>query len=98
MGYKGNNLVGKALEAKRKTPLDDIIDKDRLAEYLGCDPDTITYYQKTMGLPFIPLGRDTYFSIKNIHKWFVGREITLVPEQKKKGMTKTSRGSETEAI
>lgn len=95
MGYKANNLVGKALEGKRKTCLDDIIDKDSLSNYLGCDPDTITYYQKTLGLPFIPLGRDTYFSVKTIHKWLVDREMTLVPEEKKKGMSKTSKESKT---
>lgn len=94
MGYKANNM-GDALKGKRKNPLiDDIIDKDTLAEYIGCDPDTITYYQKTKGLPFIPLGRDTYFSVKTVYKWLIDREMTLVPEkeQKKEGLTKPSKG------
>jgi len=94
MGYKANNM-GDALKGKRKNPLiDDIIDKDTLAEYIGCDPDTITYYQKTKGLPFIPLGRDTYFSVKTVYKWLIDREMTLVPEkeQKKEGLAKLSKG------
>jgi len=94
MGYKDSNM-GDALKGKRKNPLvDDIVDKDTLAEYIGCDPDTITYYQKTKGLPFIPLGRDTYFSVKTVYKWLKASEMTLVPEkgQKKEGLTRTSKG------
>ena len=95
MGYKGNSGLEVALKAKRKNPLlDDIVHKEALAECFGCDNDTITYYQKTMGLPFIPLGRDTYFSIKHVYKWLIEREKTLVPENelKKEGEGKTSKG------
>ena len=94
MGYKGNNGLDIAVKGKRKNPLiDDIIDKDALADYLGCEPRAITYYQKTMGLPFIPLGRDTYFSVKNVYKWLIEREKILVPEKglKKEGEGKTSK-------
>ncbi len=91
MGYKDSNM-GKALEGKRKNPLvDDIVDKDTLAGYIGCDPKTITYYQKTLGLPFIPLGRDTYFRVQSIYKWLVEKEVTLVPEQEKEAKGKPSR-------
>ena len=94
MGYKANNM-GDALKGKRKNPLmDDIIDKDALADYIGCETRAITYYQKTMGLPFIPLGRDTYFSVKTVYKWLIDKEIILIPEKelKKEGLTKTSKG------
>ena len=95
MGYKGNNGLDIALKGKRKNPLiDDIIDKDALADYLGCEAHAITYYQKNMGLPFIPLGRDTYFSIKNVYKWLIEREKTLLSEKelKKEAKGKTSKG------
>lgn len=95
MGYKANNGLDIALKGKRKNSLiDDIIDKDALADYLGCEPRAITYYQKTMGLPFIPLGRDTYFSIKNVYNWLLEREKTLLPEKelKKEGKGKTLKG------
>ncbi|GAI16678.1 unnamed protein product, partial [marine sediment metagenome] len=51
-------------------------------------------YQKAMGLPFIPLGRDTYFSVKSVYKWLIDKEIMLIPEkeQKKEGLTRTSKG------
>ena len=92
MGYKDSNM-GKALEGKRKNPLvDDIVDKDTLAGYIGCDPKTITYYQKTLGLPFIPLGRDTYFRVQSIYKWLLERETMLVPEGKNRAEGKTSKG------
>ena len=94
MGYKANNM-GEALKGKRKNPLvDDIVSKDDLAEYIGCEVHCITYYQKNMGLPFIPLGRDTYFSVKSVYKWLIDRKMILAPEkeQKKEGLTKTSKG------
>jgi len=92
MGYKDSNM-GQALKGKRKNPLvDDIVDKDTLAGYIGCDPKTITYYQKTLGLPFIPLGRDTYFRVRSIYKLLIERELTLVPEQEKGAKGKRSKG------
>ena len=92
MGYKANNM-GEALKGKRKNPLvDDIVDKDTLAEYIGCDPDTITFYQKTKGLPFISLGRDTYFSVKSVYKWLIEREQTLLPEGELKELKKEGEG------
>ena len=94
--------VGEALSGRRKNCLiDDIVDKENLAIFLGRTEESITYYQKEYGLPFIPLGRDTYFSIKIVYRWLKDREVTLVPEkegQKKKGMAKTSKGSKTQAI
>ena len=94
MGYKANNM-GDALKGKRKNPLiDDIIDKDTLANYIGCEARAITYYQKEKGLPFITLGRDTYFSVKSVYKWLMERERTLLPEKelKKEAKGKPSKG------
>ena len=92
MGYKANNM-DVALKGKRKNPLiDDIIDKDALADYIGCESRAITYYQKNMGLPFIPLGRDTYFSINSVYKWFIEREQTLLPEKELKELKKEGEG------
>ena len=94
MGYKANNM-GDAFKGKRKNPLvDDIIDKDTLADYIGCEPRAITYYQKEKGLPFIPLGRDTYFSVKSVYKWLMKREQILLPENelKKEGKGKNIEG------
>ena len=95
MSYKGNNGLELALKGKRKNPLlDDIVHKEALAQCFGCDTDTITYYQKELGLPFIKVGRDTYFSIKSIYKWLRERETTLVPEKelKKEAKGKRSKG------
>ena len=98
MSYKGNSGLDKALKGTRKNPLiDDIITKGGLAEFLGCTPETITYYQKEYGLPFIPVGRDTYFSTRSVHKWFMSRQVNHnghKPEPKKRGMTETSNGGE----
>ena len=95
MTYKANHGLEFALKGKRKNALvDDITHKAALAECLGCTEETITYYQKQLGLPFIPVGRDTYFSIKSIYKWLMEREQTLLPEKelKKEGLTKPSKG------
>jgi len=76
VSYKGSNGLDKALKGTRKNPLiDDIITKEGLAEFLGCTPETITYYQKEYALPFIPVGRDTYFSTRSVHKWFMSRQV-----------------------
>jgi len=94
MSYKGNNM-GEALKGKRKNKLmDDIIDKETLAEYIGCETRAITYYQKEKGLPFISLGRDTYFSVNSVYKWLMEREQTLLPEKELKegAKGKTSKG------
>jgi len=95
MSYKDNNGLEFAIQGKRKNPLvDDIIHKGALAECLGCTEQTITYYQKQLALPFISVGRDTYFSIKSIYKWLTEREQTLLPEKEleKEGKGKTSKG------
>ncbi len=95
MGNYENGNMDKALTGKRKNPLvDDIIDKPSLAEYLDQTEDTITVWQKDYGLPFINVGRQTFFSIKSIYKWLIEKEQTLLPEKelKKEGLTKTSKG------
>jgi len=95
MGNYENGNMDKALTGKRKNPLvDDIIDKPSLAEYLNQTEDTITVWQKEHGLPFISIGRQTFFSIKSIYKWLMEREQTLLSEKelKKEGLTKTSKG------
>jgi len=72
--YKANSLVGVALKTRRKTPLDDIISENNLAEYLGCCEKTIHYYTIALGLPFIAVGRDRYYSMASVANWFKARE------------------------
>jgi len=94
MNYENGGL-DIALKGKRKNHLvDDIIDKPSLAEYLNQTEETITNWQKDYGLPFVSIGRQTFFSIKSIYKWLMEREQTLVPEKelKKEGLTKESQG------
>ena len=84
--------IGQALTGKRKNILvDDIIDKPSLAIYLDCSEETISYYQKEKALPFIPLGRKTYFSIKEIYGWLIERQTTLVP--RKVGIADSDNGN-----
>jgi len=95
MGNYENGNMDKALTGKRKNPLvDDIIDKPSLAEYLNQTEDTITVWQKDYGLPFISVGRQTFFSIKSIYKWLIEKEQTLLAEKelKKEGLTNHRRG------
>ncbi len=94
--YENGNM-DKALTGKRKNPLvDDIVDKPSLAGYLDQTQDTITVWQRDYGLPFISVGRQTFFSIKSIYKWLIEKEQTLLPEKelKKEGLTKPSKGLE----
>lgn len=103
--------MGQALAGKRKNILvDDIIGKPNLATYLDCTEETISYYQKEKGLPFVPLGRKTYFSVKEVYAWLIERQTTLVPEKvnaadsnngdgkKKSGMGKRSKGLDETSI
>ena len=101
--YKANTLVGAALKTRRKTPLDDIISECNLAEYLGCCEKTIYYYTTALGLPYIQVGRDRYYSMASVAKWFKAREksnpVNLsIPEpengngSKKTPLTKRSKG------
>ena len=95
MSIYDNGNMDKALTGKRKNPLvDDIVDKPSLAQYLDQETDTITAWQKEHGLPFISIGRQTFFSIKSIYKWIMEREQTLLSEKqlKKEGLAKGSKG------
>jgi len=97
MGHYDNGNMDKALTGKRKNPLvDDIVDKPSLAEHLDQTPDTVTVWQKEHGLPFISIGRQTFFSVKSVYKWLMEREQTLLAEKelKKEGLTRTSKGLE----
>ena len=88
------STMDKALTGKRKNLLvDDIVDKSSLAEYLNQTEETITNWQKEHGLPFISIGRQTFFSIKSIYEWLMKREQTLLPEKelKKEAKGKPSR-------
>lgn len=86
--------IGQALTGKRKNILvDDIIDKPSLAIYLDCTDETISYYQKEKALPFIPLGRKTYFSVKEVYGWLIERQITLVSEKIEKTGTDSDNGN-----
>jgi len=94
MNYENGGL-DTALKGKRKNHLvDDIIDKPSLAEYLNQTEETITNWQRDYGLPFVSIGRQTFFSIKSIYKWLMEREQTLLPEKelKKEAEGKPSRG------
>ena len=96
MSNYDNGNMDKALTGKRKNPLvDDIVDKPSLAEYLDQETDTITAWQKDYGLPFISVGRQTFFSIRSIYKWLIEREQTLLSEKqlKKEGLTETIAGA-----
>jgi len=99
--YKANTLVGAALKTRRKTPLDDIISENNLAEYLGCCEKTIHYYTTALGLPYIEVGRDRYYSMASVAKWFKTREKSnpvLITEpdngngSKKPPLTERSKG------
>ena len=108
MGYKKGNL-GAALEAKRKTPLDDIVTDEALADCIGCCVETVRNYTQEHELPFIKIGKDYYFSLKTVLGWFLSRqkvkkssgEIIPFPDsgngskpQKKQESPKTSKGLE----
>ncbi|MBA7702188.1 hypothetical protein ES703_110945 [subsurface metagenome] len=95
MGLYDNGNMDKALTGKRKNPLvDDIVDKPSLAGYLDQTEETITNWQKEHGLPFISVGRQTFFSVKSVYKWVMEKEQTLLSEKelKKEGLTKRSKG------
>lgn len=106
MGYKKGSL-GAALEARRKTPLDDIVTDEALAECIGCCVETVRSYTQQCELPFMKIGKDYYFSLKSVLDWFISRqkvkkgsgEIIPFPDsgngskpQKKQGLTKASKG------
>ena len=106
MGYKKGSL-GAALEAKRKTPLDDIVTDEALAECIGCCVETVRSYTQQCELPFMKIGKDYYFSLSSVKDWFLSRqkvrkssgEIVVFPDngnkskpQKKQGLTKGSKG------
>jgi len=108
MGYKEGSL-GAALEAKRKTPLDDIVTDEALGHCIGCCVETIRSYTQQCELPFMKIGKDYYFSLKSVLDWFISRqrvkkgsgEIVPFPgngngskPQKKQGLTKGSKGLE----
>ena len=105
MGYKKGNL-GAALERNRKTPLDDIVTDENLAECIGCCVETVRSYTQQCELPFMKIGKDYYFSLKSVLDWFISRqkvrkgsgEIIAFPSggngskpQKKQGLTKGSK-------
>ena len=97
MSNYDNGNMDKALTGKRKNPLvDDIVDKPSLAQYLDQETDTITTWQKDYGLPFINVGRQTFFSVKSVYKWLIEKEQMLLSEKelKKEGLTKPSKGLE----
>ena len=73
MGYKKGSL-GAALEGKRKTPLDDIVTDESLAECIGCCVETVRSYTQQCELPFMKIGKDYYFSLKSVWGWFISRQ------------------------
>ncbi len=112
MGYKKGSL-GAALERNRKTPLDDIVTDENLAECIGCCVKTVRSYTQDCELPFMKIGKDYYFSLKSVKAWFISRqrvrkgsgEIVPFPDsgngskpEKKEGLTKGSKGLDKVAI
>lgn len=106
MGYKKGKL-GAALDARRKTPLDDIVTDEALAECIGCCVETVRSYTQNCELPFMKIGKDYYFSLKSVWAWFISRqkikkssgEIIPFPDsgngskpRRKQGSTKASKG------
>lgn len=69
------------LKGKRKNPLDDIVDKETLAIFLDCESKTVTRWQQEFSLPFIPIGRETYFSLKTVYEWMINQEIFVAEKE-----------------
>ena len=73
-----NETVGEnrfnTLAKKHKRPLDDIIFEADLAILLGRTQETLWNWRNELGLPYIPVGRDIFYSEKSVVKWILSRE------------------------
>ena len=75
MAYKCSPLLD-GYKKGRKQPLDDILTEETLAELFGCDMRTIYVYRQELGLPYIKVGRDIYYSQKSVYNWLKSLEKT----------------------
>ena len=75
MAYKGAGLLD-GYKKKTKQPLDDIIPEESLAEVFGCTMDTLYLYRQELGLPYIKVGRDVYYSQASVYQWLKSLEKT----------------------
>lgn len=72
MGYKDSQLEG--YKKKHRQPLDDILREEDMTILLGCSIETLWLYRRDLGLPYIKIGRDVYYSQKSVYKWFQSLE------------------------
>ena len=72
-GTKGENRFN-TFTRKHKRPLDDIIFEADLAILLGRTQETLWNWRNKLGLPYIPVGRDIFYSEKSVVKWILSRE------------------------
>ena len=63
-----------SLKKKHKRPLDDIIFEVDLAILLGRTQETLWNWRNERGLPYIPIGRDVFYSEKSVVKWMLSQE------------------------
>jgi len=73
-----NHTIGEnrfnSLVKKHKRPLDDIIFEADLAILLGRTQETLWNWRNEKGLPYIPIGRDIFYSERSVVKWILSRE------------------------
>ena len=72
-GTKGENRFN-TFTRKHKRPLDDIIFEADLAILLGRTQETLWNWRNKLDLPYIPVGRDIFYSEKSVVKWILSRE------------------------
>lgn len=70
IGENRLNSLGK----KHKRPLDDIIFEADLAILLGRTQETLWNWRNELDLPYIPVGRDIFYSERSVVKWILSRE------------------------
>lgn len=101
MGYKDSKLGETLLSGKRKNPLDDILTEEILAIIMGCSTTLVATWRNKQALPFMKIGRDYYYSAISVKEWFLSHQTTNGADgenQKKVPLTKSAKGSETQAI
>ena len=74
MSWKTSPLL-QGYKKKVKQPLDDIMTESDLAEIFDCTVDTLYLYRKDLGLPYIKVGRDIYYSQKSVYNWLLSLEV-----------------------
>lgn len=59
------------VKKKHKQPLDDIMTEADLAILLDRSQERIWIYRQELGLPYIKVGRDVYYSQKAVYDWLL---------------------------